>query len=93
MRNFCIGKKWKSHLLLNNTFEKSLKIMKNFNPLLIPRNQIIEKLLKEADENNFMSIKKYTEILSEPYVANSELREFQQPPKDGTSKYVTYCGT
>ena len=87
-------KKWKNHLLLNNNnFEKSLKIMKNFNPLLIPRNQIIEKLLKEADENNFMSIKKYSEILSKPYVANSELREFQQPPKDGTSKYVTYCGT
>jgi uncharacterized protein YdiU (UPF0061 family) len=44
-------KNWKNRILINNgSIEKSLKLMKNNNPIVIPRNHIVEEALLAAKE-------------------------------------------
>ena len=46
-------KKWEDRIKLNNnSSEKSLKLMHDVNPLVIPRNHLVEEALKNATEND-----------------------------------------
>ena len=87
-------KKWQTRIKLNNnSVEESFKIMGEENPLVIPRNQIVENALKEAsDKNDLSATLKLLEILKKPRKYSDELKQFQEPSKKN-EKYVTYCGT
>ena len=87
-------KKWQTRIKLNNnSVEESFKIMGEENPLVIPRNQIVENALKEAsDKNDLSATLKLLEILKKPRKYSDELKQFQKPSKKN-EKYVTYCGT
>ena len=87
-------KKWQTRIKLkNNSIENSYKIMKEVNPLIIPRNQIVESALKDAsDKNDLSSVFKLLEVLENPRKYLNEFKQFQKPSKKN-EKYVTYCGT
>ena len=86
--------KWNTRVKLNNNLmEDSYKIMKEENPLVIPRNQIVENALKDASEKNDLSTtRKLLKVLEKPREYFDELKQFQKPSKIN-EKYVTYCGT
>ena len=73
---------------------KELDLMKKTNPLVVPRNEQVEKALKDAcEENNMVKFNELNKILSEPYKGSSLLKKYQLPASDTNKKYVTFCGT
>tara|TARA_Y100001970_G_scaffold210986_1_gene257486 strand:- start:1824 stop:3275 length:1452 start_codon:yes stop_codon:yes gene_type:complete len=86
-------KRWKERLLKNDkTKKKYLELMRNNNPLVIPRNHKVEEALKAADQNNFKPIFKILEILSKPYNDQKNINDYQYPNLSN-EKYQTFCGT
>jgi len=83
---------WKKRSLMNNiSKEKQLDIMKNVNPIIIPRNHKVEEALTSANEGNLEVMNKLLSILKKPYENQKDIKEYQSP----TSKkgYQTFCGT
>ena len=68
------------------------ELMKNNNPLVIPRNHKIEEALEAAELNDMEPINKILEILKNPYDEQSEIIDYQYPSKS-SEKYQTFCGT
>ena len=85
-------KRWKNKLSDNNDLEKSNKLMKSFNPVVIPRNYRVEEVLKASNHNDFKPLNQFLEILKKPYENNSDILNYQIPNKLN-NKYKTYCGT
>ena len=86
-------KRWKERLLKkDNNQIKSKELMKNNNPLVIPRNHKIEEALEAAELNDMEPINKILEILKNPYDKQSEIIDYQYPSKS-SENYQTFCGT
>jgi uncharacterized protein YdiU (UPF0061 family) len=85
-------KNWKNRVLINNgSIEKSLKLMKNNNPIVIPRNHKVEEALLAANENNLDNFNNLLSVLEKPYDNLQNINEFQSPSSN--KNYQTYCGT
>ena len=73
---------------LNKKLEKKI----NINPFIIPRNHIIENLLKDVDTGNLDKIKKFIYYLKNPY--SESIPEFYtKEPKIDEKVHQTFCGT
>ncbi len=88
-------KKWKDRTELNNAFaNKSLEMMKVSNPLVIPRNHLVEDVLKDATKNqDLFKMRELLSVVRKPREHMNLLRKYQSLPKKESKKYVTYCGT
>ena len=85
-------KNWKNRVLINNgSIEKSLKLMKKTNPIVIPRNHKVEEALLAANENNLDNLNNLLSVLENPYDNIENIDEFQSPSSN--NNYQTYCGT
>ena len=86
---------WKNRSkLYGNSPEKSLQIMHEANPLVIPRNHLVEEALNAATENNDLTkVKELLKILKDPYKNKSNIDHYQSTPIPGKERYKTYCGT
>ena len=86
---------WKNRSkLYGNSPEKSLQIMHEANPLVIPRNHLVEEALNSATENNDLTkVKELLKILKDPYKNKSNTDYYQSTPTPGKERYKTYCGT
>ncbi len=85
--------RWQDRLSKNEILkEESIKLMRNTNPLVIPRNHIVEEVLSAADQNNFEPINKFLEILKNPYSDQEDISDYQSIPILD-KKYKTFCGT
>ena len=86
-------KRWNERLKTNNnTPEKSLKLMRSANPIVIPRNHKVEEALEAAEKNNFKPITRLVEILKDPYSQQDDIINYQTP-SNLDEKYQTFCGT
>ena len=86
-------KRWNERLKTNNnTPEKSLKLMRSANPIVIPRNHKVEEALEAAEKNNFKPIAQIVEILKDPYSQQKNIINYQIP-SNSKKKYQTFCGT
>jgi len=84
---------WQKRTLINNNSkDKSFKLMKNTNPIIIPRNHKVEEALSAANKENFEKVKDLIKILKNPYDDKNKEKSFLS---SSTSKipYKTYCGT
>ncbi len=86
---------WKNRSkLYGNSPEKSLQIMHEANPLVVPRNHLVEEALNAATENNDLTkVKELLKILKDPYKNKSNIDRYQSIPIPGKERYKTYCGT
>ena len=62
------------------------------NPSVIPRNNLVEKVLNDSNFGNYKSIKDFLGILKKPYKNYSKETIFTKDPKIDPS-YKTFCGT
>jgi len=86
-------KRWEDRSIKNNnTPKKCLELMRNNNPLVIPRNHKIEEALEAAEQNNIEPMNRILEILDKPYDEQKEMIDYQSPSKLA-DKYQTFCGT
>ena len=85
-------KRWQERLSQNSSSEKYINLMRSVNPLVIPRNHIVEDVLKKANQGNFEPINNFLKILSSPYTDQKHITEYQIPSQSDEN-YQTFCGT
>ena len=66
--------------------------MRSVNPLVIPRNDKVEKALEFAEKGDFILLKKIISVLEKPYELSDEKLDYQNPDPQ-QEKYQTFCGT
>ena len=85
-------KRWQERLSHNSSSEKYINLMRSFNPIVIPRNHIVEDALKKANQGNFEPINNFLKILSSPYTDQKHITEYRIPSQSDEN-YQTFCGT
>lgn len=74
--------------------EDSLRLMKENNPAVIPRNHRVEEALKAAERDQDLSIMdKLLKILSDPFAYSEEQEDYSTLPPPSNRPYRTFCGT
>ena len=73
--------------------DKAYELMKNSNPVVIPRNHKVEEALKAADNGDFTVMEKLLSVLSNPYEYREDIDEYRELPQPTDLPYRTYCGT
>lgn len=88
-------KKWESRLSRQSTSQAdSLERMRLHNPVVIPRNHLVENALQEASEkNDLRPFHRLLEAVTTPYLKRWEGSEFSRPSSEDQSGYQTFCGT
>ena len=88
-------KTWENRISQNNkSKDSSLNLMQKNNPLVIPRNHIVEKTLEAANnEGNLKPLKDMLKYLKKPYKNQPGILDFQNTPTSNGKKYITFCGT
>ena len=76
----------KYSLLRKNKYTK-------INPLFIPRNHIIEKIINDSQRGNYSSLYEFNKILKTPYDNHTLDKKFTQEPLENEKIYETFCGT
>ena len=91
-----LQKEWEGRIQKNKITETNyLDIMKKNNPLVIPRNHIVEEAINNVCKNNdYSKFDDLLKIISRPYDDIKNADYFQTPaPLNYTQNYKTYCGT
>ncbi len=63
------------------------------NPVYIPRNHLIEELIKSAYQDDFTLFHKMKDVLSEPYNQRDNLVRYESSPTADEIVPYTFCGT
>lgn len=86
-------KDWKAHVCRVSSWESALETMSKNNPLVIPRNLLVEKALDEIEQNQ--SFELFHKIISGTGSKNmnSSLIELQESFEELDAGYQTFCGT
>lgn len=87
--------RWKARLERQaQTNQDIKKLMKQANPVVIPRNHQVEKVLQAAtDQDDFKPLQQLLAVLQAPYDYNSLNQQYMTPPEPSNRPYKTYCGT
>jgi uncharacterized protein YdiU (UPF0061 family) len=87
--------RWKARLERPAQTDQDIKkLMQQANPVVIPRNYQVEKVLQAAtDQDDFKPLQQLLAVLQSPYDYNSLNQEFMTPPEPSNRPYKTYCGT
>lgn len=74
--------------------ESSMELMKNTNPMVIPRNHRVEEALEAAVKNgDYTVMERLLNVLSKPYAHVPEHDDFCKLPDPTGQPYRTFCGT
>ena len=85
---------WKHHWQERTKKYQLSSITKNINPVMIPRNHLVEEALSDAETHNrFDKFENLLTLLSTPYTQTNLREEFVKTPKRSENKYQTFCGT
>ena len=85
-------KKWKERIDFSDKNFKGRQLMKNQNPLVIPRNHLVESALHKSSVGNFDQFNEMLDLVSRPYELKSNF-SFQNVPIGFDENYKTFCGT
>ena len=74
--------------------QKVQELMRQHNPVVIPRNHHIEKVIQACEQTSkATSAEKFLQVLRSPYEEMAQTSRYQDPPSDGDKDYKTFCGT
>ncbi|GAA4844646.1 protein adenylyltransferase SelO [Algivirga pacifica] len=82
--------KWEKARVRESSVAESDALMKQNNPVIIPRNHLVEEVLKAGASGDMQSFHTFLEELSSPY---EDTFSIQVVPANFDSDYRTYCGT
>ena len=69
------------------------KIHERFNPVIIPRNHIVEKYIKDAENNKFENLKIFLNLIKNPYDSKNIPDNLKKPATYKEKVFQTFCGT
>ena len=86
---------WKARLARQDqTNAESKQLMQNSNPVVIPRNHLVEEALEAAVERGDYSVlHQLLHVLSKPYEHKNFESKYCTVPDDSDGSYQTFCGT
>lgn len=86
---------WRKHLgSSKKAIDTARKLMKANNPVVIPRNHHIERVLAACEESaNARAAEEFLQVLRSPYEEIDSTKNYQDLPLDGDKDYRTFCGT
>ena len=84
--------KWQSRIEINQSLQEAKQRMREKNPVVIPRNHLVEGALNEAINGNMSTFHQLMDALRDPYSPQSAER-FQTVPAGFDEQYQTFCGT
>lgn len=74
--------------------EKRIASMNGVNPIVIPRNHIVEEALQAAEKQaNYAPLEKLIKVLSDPFNLREGFEEYAVLPPSDLAPYKTFCGT
>ncbi len=87
--------RWQQRVLVSGSLQKtSQSWMQQHNPVVIPRNHLVESALNAAETaSDLAPMTQLLTILSEPYQHKPNLEPYQSPPTPDQRVYQTFCGT
>lgn len=85
-------KRWQIEIA---SYDDALKIMQQSNPVIIPRNQMVEDVLTQTIQSGSSAeLLKYIDVLSLPYMFDENNTSYMNAPLATFDEhYKTYCGT
>lgn len=86
--------RWQERLKQNTEpLQSSLYLMKNTNPVVIPRNHKVEEALEASHQDDFKPLHDLLSALRQPYKNENIPTAYQEPPSPSEQIYQTFCGT
>jgi len=85
-------KTWNVRIKTGQDINKAKDIMKQNNPVIIPRNHLVEDVLEKANEGNLKPFNDFISLLKKPYEDLSDDKQ-KQPAPLNSEPYQTFCGT
>ena len=82
--------KWEKWRVRDTRVETSDELMLQNNPVIIPRNHLVEEVLNFAVQGSMEPLLDFLEKLATPY---SDTLALQGVPEDFDASYQTFCGT
>ena len=74
--------------------EGQAEAMRRVNPLIIPRNHLVEEALAAAVEGSLVPFEQLLTAVQQPYIEGLQLARYAEPaPREVTARYQTFCGT
>jgi uncharacterized protein YdiU (UPF0061 family) len=74
--------------------EEIQRSMRQYNPVVIPRNHHIEAVIQHCEQTGTsLAAEKLLDVLRNPYQKTEQTSEYQSPPDDNDQHYQTFCGT
>lgn len=83
---------WKQRYFSEKNPEILRQDMKRCNPVIIPRNHLVEQALQQAQKNNFSDFNRLLDAVSKPYNESLANSIYSQAP-ESEEGYQTFCGT
>ena len=85
---------WKREWKERVESKEYLDVMMSYNPILIPRNYLVEEALSEAEtDGKFEKFNELNEIISSPYQLKKVNIKYLETPSKTNIPYKTFCGT
>ena len=85
---------WKREWKERVESKECLDVMMSYNPILIPRNYLVEEALSEAEtDGKFDKFNELNEIISSPYQLKKVNIKYLETPSKTNIPYKTFCGT
>jgi len=89
------AKTWRKRLSTEQTSDEARQIaMHAVNPLYIPRNHLVEAVIRAAeDRGDYQPFYELLEVLQQPYTEQPRRGRLAEPPKPEEVVLNTFCGT
>lgn len=81
--------RWQEAFNRSESNSEGFKLMDENNPLIIPRNHLVEEALSNAVDGNLSTFEQLLQKLSSPYTKQN----IQEVPVGFDQRYQTFCGT
>jgi len=72
--------------------EKATFVMRKNNPMIIPRNHLVDKALKAADKGNVSLVENLVKVTSKSYKFTKDADKYMALPSDDERVRATFCG-
>jgi len=77
----------------NHSKDEALAVMRMANPVIIPRNHLVEEALAAAQSGDLTVLRRLLEVLANPFEETEENEPYRIAPSPGGVPYRTFCGT
>jgi serine/tyrosine/threonine adenylyltransferase len=77
----------------SQTFAEVAVLMDSHNPIVIPRNHLVEEVLENANQGDMGPFHDFLDVLSTPYQMPKNEKYLQGPAAGFDASYRTFCGT